>query len=89
MATIEDFETANRRAQEWLATLPTAVAARYDPRSRRIVIRLSSRLEVAFSPQDARGLERARPSQLDKIEITSSGFGIHFTKLAGGAYIGF
>ena len=89
MATIEGFEMASRRAQERLATLPTAVAARYDPRTRRIVIRLSSKVELAFSPQDAQGLERARPSQLDKIEITSSGFGIHFTKLAGGAYIGF
>ena len=33
---------------------------------------------MAFSPRDAQGLEHGSPSQLDKIEITSSGFGIDF-----------
>jgi hypothetical protein len=87
MATTEAFETASRRSQERIATLPTALAARYDHRTRRIVIRLSSRLEVAFSPRDAQGLERATPSQLDKIEITPSGFGIHFPELDADIYL--
>lgn len=87
MATTEAFEIASRRARERIATLPTALAARYDHRTRRIVIRLSSRLEVAFSPRDAQGLERATPSQLDKIEITPSGFGIHFPELEADIYL--
>jgi hypothetical protein len=45
------------------------------------VIHLSSRLILSFSPRDAQGLEGAKPSQLDEIEITPSGFGIHFPKL--------
>jgi mRNA-degrading endonuclease RelE of RelBE toxin-antitoxin system len=81
------FERASRRAQERIATFPTALVARYDHRTRRVVIRLSSGLEVAFSPQDAQGLEHASPSQLDKIEITPSGFGIHFPKLDADLYL--
>jgi len=87
MATTEAFEIADRRAQERIATVPTALAARYDHRTRRVVIRLSSRLEVAFSPRDAQGLEHATPSQLDEIEITPSGFGIHFPRLDADIYL--
>ncbi|MGH9454947.1 MAG: DUF2442 domain-containing protein, partial [Terriglobia bacterium] len=87
MATIEAFEMASRRAKERLAIHPTAVAARYDHRTRRVVIRLSSKLEVAFSPQDAQGLEDASPSELAEIEITPSGLGIHFPKLDADLYL--
>jgi hypothetical protein len=87
MVNTEAFEMANRRAQERLTSVPTALAARYDHRTRRIVIRLSSKLEVAFSPRDAQGLERATPSQLDKIEITPSGFGLHFPELDADIYL--
>jgi hypothetical protein len=61
MARLDAFELATRRAKERQATVPTAVAARYDRRTGRIVIRLSSKLEVAFSPQDAQGLEPQAP----------------------------
>ena len=87
MAAIEDFERASPRARKPGATLPTALAARYDPRTRRIAVRLSSRLEVAFFPQDAQGLEHANSSQLDTIEITPSGYGIHFPKLDADIYL--
>jgi hypothetical protein len=53
----------------------------------QIVIRLSSRLDVAFSPRDAEGLEGATPAQLEPIEISPSGFGIHFPKLDADLYL--
>jgi len=81
MALHDDFEMANRRAKGMQEILPRAVLARYDRKSGRIVIHLSSRLILSFSPGDAQGLEDAKPSQLDEIEITPSGFGIHFPKL--------
>jgi hypothetical protein len=87
MATSDDFKLANRRAQDMQASLPKAVEARYDRARGRIVIRLSSALEVSFSPRDAQGLECARPSELEPIEITPSGFGIHFPKLDADLYI--
>ena len=38
-------------------------------------------------PQDAQGLEDATPEQLRQIEISPSGFGIHFPKLDADLYI--
>jgi hypothetical protein len=64
MARLDAFEVATRRAKGRQATLPRAVAARYDHRTSRIVIRLSSKLEVTFSPRDAEGLENASPLSL-------------------------
>jgi hypothetical protein len=42
---------------------------------------------VSFSPRDAQGLEAATPSQLQEIEISPSGFGIHFPKLDADLYL--
>ncbi|KAF0101588.1 MAG: hypothetical protein FD187_1860 [bacterium] len=64
-----------------------ATSARYDRRIGRVVIALSSGLEIAFRPHDAQGLERARPGQLKAIEISSSGLGIHFPDLDANLYL--
>ena len=87
MASSDNFELANQRAKDLQASLPTAVSAHYERKSGRIVIHLSSKLIVSFSPRDAQGLENAKPSQLDEIEITPSGFGIHFPKLDADLYV--
>lgn len=83
----ERFEQANRRARELGASHPRAVEARYDKRTGQIVLHLSSRLMVAFSPRDAQGLEDATPVQLEAIEISPSGFGIHFPSLDADLYV--
>lgn len=78
---------ANRRARELQAHTPRAVSARYDAKTGRIVIHLSSRLIVSCASEDAQGLEHARPSQLREIEISPSGFGLHFPAVDAGLYI--
>jgi hypothetical protein len=83
----DNFDLANERARELQASLPRAVSAHYDRRSGRIVIHLNSKLDVTFSPRDAEGLENATPAQLDRIEISPSGFGIHFPKLDADLYL--
>jgi hypothetical protein len=83
----DNFELASRRATEMHASLPKALSAYYDRKSGHIVIHLSSRLILSFSPRDAQGLENARPAQLDQIEITPSGFGIYFPKLDADLYV--
>jgi hypothetical protein len=83
----EQVEQANRHAQEFSDSHPRAVEAHYDSRMGQIVVRLSSRLNVMFSPQDAEGLEGATPAQLEPIEISPSGFGIHFPKLDADLYL--
>jgi len=87
MVAHDKFDMANQRANELQAALPRAVWARYDRKHGRIVIHLSSKLILSFSPRDAQGLENAKPSQLEDIEITPSGFGIHFPKLDADVHV--
>jgi len=87
MAGYDKFELANRRGERVRASVPKAIAAHYDRASGRVVIHLSSGLDVSFSPRDAQGLENAKPSQLDEIEISPSGLGIHFPKLDADLYL--
>ena len=61
--------------------------AYYERKGDRVVIGLSTGIEVAFRPRDAQGLERAKPNQLDAIEISPSGLGIHFPKLDADIYL--
>jgi hypothetical protein len=81
MITTEEFEASNSRAAHMRATVPHAVAARYDRKADRVVLTLSSKVELLFSPKDAQGLEEATADELKVIEITPSGFGIHFPKI--------
>ena len=76
MKSNDNYEQANRRARELQARAPRAVSARYDRGTGKIVIHLSSKLIVSFAPEEAQGLENARPSQLSEIEISPSGFGL-------------
>ena len=78
---------AEARAAARLTTQPTAVTARYDRRVGRVVIGLSSGLEIAFKPHDAQGLRDARPAQLADIEISPSGLGLHFPQLDADLYL--
>jgi hypothetical protein len=87
MAWDDEFETANRRAaRRQKETLP-AVAARYDRKLGRIVVSLSSGLDLMFPPSSAQGLENATPAQLSVIEISPSGLGIHFPRLDADLYL--
>ena len=70
-----EFEQANRRGADLKATVPRVPSARYGCGTGRIVVHLSSRLIVGFAPEDAQGLEKARPSELSEIEVSPSGFG--------------
>jgi hypothetical protein len=87
MASPDEFTNAVRRAEQRLRTAASAVSARYDRRSKRIVIRLNSGIDIAFAPRDAQGLEDASPDQFDQIEISPSGLGIHFPKLDADLYL--
>src|SRR6266850_807728 len=87
MALHNNFELAGQRARELQTAVPRAVSAHYDRKSGHVVIHLSSKLILSFSPRDAQGLEHASPFQLGEIEITPSGFGLHFPKLDADIYV--
>lgn len=87
MAKSDVFEAAVRRARRAQASIPKATAARYDRRTGRVVISLNNKLDVSFLAVDAQGLENARPSQLEEIEISPSGYGIYFPQLDADLYV--
>jgi Protein of unknown function (DUF2442) len=87
MVTREALKKANSRAARQLENGPIAVSAGYDRRSGRVVVGLNTGIEVTFSPQNAQGLEDAKPAQLDTIEISPSGLGLHFPKLDADLYL--
>jgi hypothetical protein len=87
MVTREEYAAATAKGKRMLATTPHAVAARYDRRADRIVVTLSTGIDVSFSPRDAQGLEDASGEQLAAIEITPPGFGLHWPKLDADLYV--
>jgi len=87
MVTKAEFDRANDRASEARARFPRAVAARYDEETGRIVVTLSSNVELSFSPEDTQGLSDARSADLATIEISPSGYGLHFPKLDADLFV--
>jgi hypothetical protein len=85
--TEDDLARASAEMAKMRSATATTLSARYDRRIGRIVIRLSSGLEIAFSPHDAQGLESAKPADLDAIDVSPSGLGIHFPKLDADLYL--
>jgi len=84
--TKEQFDAAKARGEARLDG-PRAVSAHYDAGRNRIVIRLTTGVEIGFPPDLAQGLEQATPADLDEIEITPAGLGVHFPKLDADLYI--
>jgi hypothetical protein len=80
----KEYLEATQRGKEMRATNPMAVAAYYNRKAKRVVVSLSTKVEVMFNPSDVQSLENAKPSQLEEIEITPSGFGLYFPELDEG-----
>jgi hypothetical protein len=87
MARRDEFEIATERAKRRRKRIPSAVTAHFDRNNGRVVVGLSNDLDVTFSPHSVQGLENAKASQLEPIEITPSGFGLHFPKLDADVYL--
>jgi hypothetical protein len=87
MAKLDEFGAATRRAASRRVAGPIAVAAHYDRHRDRVVVSLNTGIELAFPPHKAQGLEFAKPSDLSDIEISPSGFGIHFPRLDAHLYL--
>lgn len=85
MVSDQDYLEANQRAAADHG--PRATSARYDRRIGRILVELDTGYAIAFSPRQAQGLEDAKPSCLDEIEVSPSGLGLHFPKLDADLYV--
>jgi hypothetical protein len=81
MVTKAEFNLANQRAREMQETNPQAVSAKYNAEAAQVEVHFNSGLTLMFPPRIVEGLENASPSQLSQIEISPSGFGIHFPQI--------
>jgi hypothetical protein len=77
----QEIEAATKRAEERSRREPKAVAAHYDADRDTLVISLSTGAEVSFPRGSIQGLTQAAPADLTEIEITPSGYGLHFPKV--------
>lgn len=84
--TDEQFEAAKRRGDARLQG-PHAVTARYDAGRGRLVIALSTGVELGLAPRDVEGLAGASVDDLRAVEIDSQGLGIHFPRLDADVYV--
>src|SRR4051794_28311386 len=78
---MDQFELATQRAKRRQGNQPGARSARYDRNRDRVVVELDMGREFSFPRRQVQGLGSAKPSDLGTIEISPSGFGLHFPKL--------
>ena len=79
--TEQEFELITRKTARRMKHQLLAVTARYDPRSRNVMITLNTGTIVGFPLAFLPGLERATPDDLRKIEIEGGGYGLHVPHL--------
>lgn len=84
--TEREFEQAGSRMKK-LREAGHAVAARYDRRRARIVVRLASGIELTFPPHMVEGLADASADDLSDIEVSSTGLGLHWPRLDADVYV--
>lgn len=82
-----EYARAKARGERRRLEEPYAVKVLYDGRQQRIVVELNTGLAVVFPPSMVEGLQNARPRDLREIEISPSGFGLHFPKLDADVYL--
>lgn len=81
-----EIERTNQRMEEKRSG-PIAVAAYFDRDRGRVVVSLSTGLELSFPPRIAQGLEHATPEELSLIEISPTGLGLHWPKIDADLYV--
>jgi hypothetical protein len=84
--TTEQFEAAKARGEKRLRG-PRAESAHYDAGRDRVIVRLTTGIEIGFAPRDAEGLQHASRDDLAEIEVEASGLGIHFPRLDADLYV--
>ena len=83
----DEIEKANKRAKTRLEKTPIVRSVTNDPVNNFLHIDLNNGLRLSFPPQMAQGLEQATPEQLDEVEISPSGLGLHFPAIDADIYI--
>ena len=77
----QEIELATQRAEARRAREPRAIAAHYDADRDALVVSLSTGAEISVPRGRVQGLAQATPADLTEIEISPSGYGLHFPKV--------
>jgi hypothetical protein len=77
----EDYEAAAERGRIAEATEPRAKAAKFDRKSRRIVVDLTNGSTFAFPISLVQYLQDATDGQLAEVEVLGQGYGLHWESL--------
>ncbi len=75
------FREAKQRGRESLRRNPVAVAVCYNHRTRRVVLSLSNRTELAVPVELLQGLQSATPAQLKDVVVMPAGTAIEWPQL--------
>jgi hypothetical protein len=84
--TTKDFEAAVARGKARQSG-PYAESAHYDRERDRVIVRLSTGVELGLRPRDVEGLEKASPEELSEVEIEAVGTGLHWPRLDADLYV--
>ena len=84
--TKEQFAAATARGSARLRG-PRAVSAHYDRGRNRVVVRLTTGVEISVSPRDVEGLQGASLQDLQVVEVEAFGLGIRFPRLDADLYV--
>ena len=81
-----DFEAAQARS-EALRQAGYAISARYDRRRARVIVELSTGVQLAIPVDRLEGLAGAAADALADIEISPAGLGLHWPQLDADVYL--
>ena len=84
--TTKEFATAKARGEARMRG-PRAESAHYDAGRNRVIVRLTTGVELGFEPRVVEGLHNASADDLKEIEVEAFGLGIHFPKLDADLYV--
>jgi hypothetical protein len=82
----EEFEAAKARGNARMRG-PRAETAHFDAGRNRVVVRLTTGIEIAFAPHDVEGLQHASAEDLKSVKVEALGLGIHFPALDADLYV--
>lgn len=80
MITREEFESASDAGRRETSE-HGALSVRYDEEADRVIIELPGDMLVVFPPDSVEGLSKATVDDLQSMEITPSGLGLHIERL--------
>jgi hypothetical protein len=84
--TSDQFARARARGEAMMEG-PRAESAHFDAGRNRVIVRLTTGVEIGFAPQAAQGLAHASAQDLAEIVVEAFGLGIHFPRLDADIYV--